>query len=268
MPSPDGDADDNDRIERLLEDPRHRGHPLQAALAQLYRRHRDQSRTLDRVMHISDAYQSHLRQEHLSSIDHHRKHLRRLEKILRISDRYQGAVRLRNVALRDDSLRDSLTGLYNRRGIAEWFADAAAGVDAGARPSFSVVLLDLDHFKRVNDSHGHEAGDLVLVGLSRLLAAELRTDDLCGRWGGEEFVLLLQDTPLDDAARLVARMRGCIADAEFALADGTRLGVTASFGICRYRPGETSLECFARADDALMRAKRSGRNCEVVDATP
>jgi diguanylate cyclase (GGDEF)-like protein len=268
MTPDDGDADENLRIERLLDDPRHRGHPLHDALARLYQRHRDQTRTLERVVHISDSYQLHLRQEHLSSIDHYRKHLRRLEKILRISDRYQGAMRERNAVLRDASLRDTLTGLSNRRGIAEWFAEEAARANAGTCSPFSVVLLDIDHFKRVNDSHGHEAGDRVLSGLSRLLSAELRAGDLCGRWGGEEFVLLLRDTSIDDAVQTVGRVRECIAGAGFTLADGTQVAVTASFGICQYRLDETSLECFARADDALMRAKREGRNRQVVDDVP
>lgn len=264
---PDHGAE-NRRIEQLLDDPQHRGHPLHEALARLYQRHRDQTHTLDRVVQISDSYQSHLRQEHLSSIEHYRKHLRRLEKILRISDRYQGAMRERNVALRDASMRDSLTGLANRRAIAEWFSDAAAGVNEGARSPFSVVLLDIDHFKQVNDRYGHDAGDRVLAGLAQLLAAELRSSDLCGRWGGEEFVLLLQDAPLGDAVQMVERLRARIDAADFPLSNGTVVAVTASFGICQYRAGETVLECFGRADDALLRAKRAGRDRWMAEDTP
>jgi len=119
----------------------------------------------------------------------------------------------------------------------------------------SLVILDIDHFKRVNDTYGHEAGDKVLVVLADLLRAAIRAADDLARWGGEEFVVLCPDVTVEGAAELAERLRAAAASHVHAFA-GT---VTVSIGVAQYRHGETPDELFVPADQALFRAKEDRR---------
>lgn len=153
---------------------------------------------------------------------------------------------------------DALTGLMNRRAFTEASERELARAERYTLP-ISVCILDVDHFKRVNDTHGHAAGDAVLVGLARMLKSMARRSDLTGRWGGEEFVLLFPQTG-DAGARIAAeRVRRAVAEAKFPSPVG-ELTVTVSIGISGARPPYTLEAAVANADKALYAAKARGRN--------
>ncbi|MFN3179470.1 MAG: GGDEF domain-containing protein, partial [Thermus sp.] len=148
---------------------------------------------------------------------------------------------------REQALTDPLTGLPNRRALEMAIEREAARVDRGEKP-FSLVLLDLDHFKRVNDTQGHQEGDRLLKEVAQFLIAHVRQGDLVGRWGGEEFAILLPRAEEGEAMRVAERLR----------AELSRLGVSGSFGVALYW-GDVK-EVFQRADSALYLAKKRGRN--------
>jgi len=169
-----------------------------------------------------------------------------------ISERKVFEAELRNLAV-----TDTLTGVWNRRHATELLtADLSA-----RRPgqALSLLMLDIDHFKTINDTFGHQAGDHVLIEVASRLRRSLRGNDMVARWGGEEFVVLLRDCVLSDALRLAEDIRAAIAEVPF----GTMGSLTASFGVAEVRDGEDLTTWLGRADQALYRAKRSGRN-EVV----
>jgi diguanylate cyclase (GGDEF)-like protein len=120
-------------------------------------------------------------------------------------------------------------------------------------------MLDLDHFKAINDTRGHQAGDRVLEGASQRLSSRVRTEDVLGRWGGEEFLVLLPDLDGVDAAAAAEAFRQELAGEPISV-DGEELPVTVSVGWAAWE-GESAAELLARADTALYAAKRSGRNC-------
>ncbi len=155
---------------------------------------------------------------------------------------------------------DPLTGCLNRRALVH---ELSAEIARARRYSLalSVLMIDLDHFKRVNDTRGHLVGDDVLKQVAKLLRAELRTVDVVARYGGEEFVILVPETALPGAMRLAERIREDIADHEF-ITDGDPLSLTVSVGVATITGGEEgrSDEVLACADAALYRAKRDGRN--------
>lgn len=151
------------------------------------------------------------------------------------------------------ALRDSLTGLLNRRQFYH-LTDQANHLPA--QQEFSLMLVDTDHFKRINDVFGHQKGDEVLVALARMLESCSRKDDYVFRWGGEEFVLLLPRTPLDAAMQTAETLRAAIA--RIAIPGLPRF--TVSIGVARHNPDESIDDLFKRVDDALYRAKNDGRN--------
>jgi diguanylate cyclase (GGDEF)-like protein len=163
----------------------------------------------------------------------------------------------------DASRTDSLTGLKNRRGFLEACDQALRRSRRSGLP-LSVILADLDHFKRVNDAQGHRAGDDVLRKVAREFVSSLREQDTVGRWGGEEFVFLLPDTGLAGALRVAENLRRRVAG--LAIAAGRDL-LTVSMGVAEYRPGTDIEETVAQADRALYRAKEAGRNRSVADGS-
>jgi diguanylate cyclase (GGDEF)-like protein len=128
-----------------------------------------------------------------------------------------------------------------------------------------VVLLDVDHFKQINDKRGHAAGDLVLSALGKLLNNTLRTCDIVARWGGEEFVLVLPSTSIDGAEQTAERVRDLLERADIKDANGDRIPVTASFGVATYSGSENLEQMVDRADRAMYLAKSGGRNRVVCD---
>jgi diguanylate cyclase (GGDEF)-like protein len=246
------------RIDALLADKSHQGHPLREALDELWKTHVDYLNRLDRITHLSDSYQSMARDRELDLGERFDKQLRQLTKIARISDRYQEMLRDVNAALKEASNHDSLTGLANRRLLMERLK---AEVERSTRfeQSFVVAMLDVDNFKHINDSRGHDVGDRVLVEIAHRMEAGLREYDLCGRWGGEEFLLLLPQTTLDEASLVVSRVHQAIQGLSV-LVDGAAVSVTASIGMTLHCAADTIQETLKRADNALLEAKRQGKN--------
>ncbi|MCZ8236089.1 MAG: GGDEF domain-containing protein [Inhella sp.] len=172
------------------------------------------------------------------------------------SRREAAALRQQAMALKDAALQDPLTGALNRRGLATALATSAWRDPA--QPAVA-VLIDADHFKAVNDTHGHAVGDAVLVRLVRLMQGLARQGDLVVRWGGEEFLLLLPHTELAGGLAVAERLRHAVGRDDWQrLAAG--LAVTASLGLAAWGPGEALDDVLARADVALYRAKQGGRN--------
>jgi len=160
--------------------------------------------------------------------------------------------------------RDQLTGLFNRREFESRFEDEFSRARRYGH-DLSVMMLDLDHFKRINDTHGHPAGDAVLRGMGRLLEETTRTVDVPGRYGGEEFAVLLPETPLENARRLAERIRVQLEAASFEGEEGQAFSVTASLGVALRTSKDAEPEdLLRRADRALYRAKDEGRNRVVV----
>ncbi|MBG6481887.1 biofilm formation regulator diguanylate cyclase SiaD [Pseudomonas aeruginosa] len=221
---------------------------------------------LERIARISDGFQSMAREQNLSLSERYHKQLRRLEKVARISDRYQQMMRDLNLALKEASIRDPLTGLPNRRMLLERLREENERSQRHGQ-SYVLAMLDVDFFKQVNDTWGHDSGDRVLVEIARAMESELREYDLCGRWGGEEFLLLLPQTRLQDAGPVLERVRDSVRT--LAVRVGTEaLSVTASVGVTEHRIGETYSQTGNRADAALLDAKRSGRDKCVFAALP
>lgn len=161
------------------------------------------------------------------------------------------------------ALSDPLTGIANRRRILLLGERAAAVAEQRSQPLCALVL-DLDHFKQVNDAYGHATGDAVLTEVARALSATMRRDDHLGRTGGEEFLVILPATVLEDAVAMAERLREAVAAIDLsAMQPGLR--VHASVGVARWRPGDPGLQALIqRADAALFEAKKGGRNRVMV----
>lgn len=165
--------------------------------------------------------------------------------------------------LRNLSIRDGLTELYNHRHSMETLANEFARIGR-YESSVSVLMVDIDHFKRVNDAHGHQAGDVILRDVARLLVGGLRSVDIVGRYGGEEFVAVLPQTGYEEARATAERLRRRIYEHSFS-ASGSPVGISVSLGVASYPgPGVTSASDLIHVcDQALYRAKAAGRNCVV-----
>jgi two-component system cell cycle response regulator len=166
------------------------------------------------------------------------------------------------------AMSDPLTGLMNRRALVEAMGRELSRAQRYGSP-LSVLLLDVDHFKKVNDTRGHDGGDQVLRGVSRTVRRIARKSDIVGRWGGEEFVLGLPQAAPPGARVAAERLRRAVAESSFELSDGSSLNVTVSIGIAHAVKGETLESIVARADEAMYLAKSRGRNrVETEDSSP
>jgi diguanylate cyclase (GGDEF)-like protein len=197
--------------------------------------------------------------DYLTKPFHHEELIARVGVGLRIIG-LQREIEAKNLLLKELALTDALTTLPNRRAIEDW---ATRQLSGAARYGFSfwVALADLDHFKTVNDTYGHDAGDNVLKTFSEILKSNSRQSDICGRIGGEEFLLVLTHTTEENATRVIDRVRTELETTQFNF-DGNSLKVTASFGLAGFvgtrAPDFNRL--VAQADAALYSAKRQGRN--------
>ena len=163
------------------------------------------------------------------------------------------------------SILDGLTGVHNKRYFLEFMERELARARRHAS-SLSLMMFDIDHFKKVNDSAGHQAGDAVLRGVARVLAAEARATDLAARYGGEEMALVLPETDAGGASAIAERLRAAVEGTAHATEHGT-LRVTVSVGVATWPGGgQTPDELLTTADRALYRAKQTGRN--RVEAGP
>ncbi|MDR5900109.1 diguanylate cyclase [Halomonas vilamensis] len=150
---------------------------------------------------------------------------------------------------------DMLTGLVNRMSFDQRLEKEIERTRRYERP-LSLIMIDIDHFKPINDEHGHDVGDQVLGDFARVLSANLRTTDICARWGGEEFMVLAPETEFSQAVQLAEKLRLAIVDVIFPVVGK----VTASFGVVEVGPNELATRVVKRADQALYQAKAEGRN--------
>jgi len=171
---------------------------------------------------------------------------------------------VRNRALAEAAHRDVLTGLPNRAALA-LIEPGLARVTPDDAPA-AVLMLDVDHFKRVNDEHGHEVGDAALRHVAQRLQALLRRGDTLVRWGGEEFCLCLPGTDTAAARAVAEKLRAGLAATPVPLPGGLALPLTASLGVAQLQPGEALAQALGRADAALYQAKHAGRNRVAVAA--
>jgi two-component system, cell cycle response regulator len=205
------------------------------------------------------------------------------EKLLASDDRFQiGVSTTVKFAVADDmeaavqrklaeaALREPLTGLYNRRHFQERFAAEVAVAHRHGRP-LSLLMIDVDHFKRVNDKHGHLAGDEVLKTVARALQQGIRIEDILARFGGEEFVVLAREAELEEALSVAERLRQLVEVAQTrwdSNGESVPVGitVTVSIGVAQLGEEETERDLFEAADQAVYRAKKNGRNRVVTAA--
>ncbi len=173
----------------------------------------------------------------------------------------ESQLRLKTVNLQELALKDSLTGLYNRRAISE---QANSEIARGLRENLpvSAVMIDLDHFKLVNDRYGHAVGDRALCFAADIIADHKRPYDHVGRWGGEEFLLVLPGIDMIEATKIAERMRSLLSSSRLDLPTGEKLAIHASFGVASAgSDAKISFdELVRRADLALYQAKTQGRN--------
>jgi len=179
--------------------------------------------------------------------------------------------------LRELALRDTLTQLHNRRFLTEFMAQESLRTvklwstssttrSIVVKQSIGLVVVDIDHFKAINDRHGHAAGDAVLLQLARLLQATARQPDLTVRWGGEEFIVIARDSDRDGAALLARRIHRCVAERAFRLPSGVDIRITVSAGYALYPFREEDVSrlgwefVLTLADHALFEAKKRGRD--------
>jgi len=166
------------------------------------------------------------------------------------------------------AMRDGLTGLLNRRAIEE-YAEAEFNLTLRKERVLSVIMLDIDHFKNINDRFGHNCGDHTLQQVAKILKEDLRIYDRIGRWGGEEFILILPDTQLMDAAKVAERIRARTAEMEMSLENGEEFSVQISLGIASTASQFSSLtKLIDAADQALYQAKQTGRNRVCIFEPP
>lgn len=174
----------------------------------------------------------------------------------------QAAVALENARLHKvvelKAISDGLTGLANRRHCEERLADEIARSQRYETP-LALILCDIDEFKAANDTHGHAFGDLVLQQFAAVLDETLRDIDVSGRWGGEEFLIVLPETTLEGAIEAAERIRTAFAALEFTGTAG-EVRMTASFGVAHFVSGSEAHELVSAADQALYEAKRRGKN--------
>ncbi|MGC9109632.1 MAG: diguanylate cyclase [Caldimicrobium sp.] len=190
--------------------------------------------------------------------------IRYLEDKLQVFHLYFNKLRLLR-ELRDLSFKDPLLGIYNRRFIIEVFKKEELKAQRTGKP-FSIILMDLDHFKRINDNYGHPAGDKVLKEVSKLVLFGIRGQDYFGRWGGEEFLILLPETSKNFAIQVAERIRETLEKYEIPISEEISVKITASFGVAEFPSDAPSWEGLLRkVDERLYKAKALGRNMVISE---
>ncbi len=185
----------------------------------------------------------------------------RLQTATRILTLYEELENTRD-SLRNLATRDSLTGVWNRRAVMERLEEELARAARG-NADLSVLMLDIDHFKQVNDTYGHTQGDIVLREIAHRVDETTRSYDGCGRYGGEEFIAVLPACKKENAYSVAERMRRCIAEKAILLDNGIAIHVTVSIGVASRKANglyATSEDLLKSADAALYTAKNAGRN--------
>jgi diguanylate cyclase (GGDEF)-like protein len=168
-----------------------------------------------------------------------------------------------NKRLEELARTDPLTELHNRRIIDEKIGEENDRHDSGSQ-MFSIIMSDIDHFKALNDTYGHQIGDLVLVSISKILKGATRAGDVVARWGGEEFLVLLQDTGGSEAREVAERMRIAISQTPIYI-DDNEIQISMTFGVAECNNENGINECISRADRALYKGKAAGRNIVILE---
>lgn len=255
-----------EQVAALLADEQYVDHPLRKALEQVMERMGQQLSRLERITQISDRYQTGAQERVLHVSRRYDRQIRKLEKAIRISDRYQAMLNDLNKALQEASTHDQLTGLPNRR----LMADRCRREDHRCQredSTYSLLAIDVDRFKSINDTYGHEAGDTVLVELGQAFRRGLRDYDSCARWGGEEFLALLIGADLSTAQHVAQRILETVRSLCVDLPGGV-IYPRVSIGVAEHCAGELYNDVYRRADAALLRAKESGRDRFLVADAP
>ncbi len=169
---------------------------------------------------------------------------------------------LKHKSLKEISIHDDLTGLYNKRYYEKTLSKLIKCPDRSSQ--FSIAVLDIDYFKKYNDSYGHLEGDTVLRVVGELFFDTIEETDIPCRYGGEEFVVIMPNTALQNAQEKAEELRKRVEELHFVTPKGVITQVTASIGVTKYIEGEAASQFFMRADEALYKAKENGRNCVVV----
>ncbi len=174
----------------------------------------------------------------------------------------QRLIEKRTHELEQLSVTDQLTKLYNRRKIDKILATE---IEQARRydHSFSLILIDIDHFKKINDNYGHQSGDHVLQAISKLFLSNIRKTDMVGRWGGEEFLIISLEKDLNKVLIFVEKLRKAVENHHFDVVEK----ITCSFGVAHYTSGDTVDSLLSRTDVALYKAKNAGRNCVKIKET-
>jgi diguanylate cyclase len=164
--------------------------------------------------------------------------------------------------MRSIALRDGLTKVFNRRAYDEQLLLTLLNFKSGKLGSFSLIIFDIDHFREVNNTYGHQAGDRILIHIAETVTASVRCDDFVFRYGGDEFVVILPGASLPDGMNVAEKIRRAVQNIEFILVKGREesLRVTVSMGVAEALPGDTPGVILARADRALYVSKHGGRN--------
>ncbi len=181
--------------------------------------------------------------------------------VLFLTYRYR-VIQLHNRQLREMARHDQLTGLYNRRLLHQILEESVAIASRYQRP-LSLIFFDIDDFKQINDQYGHSTGDLVLKAIAGVLQDNCRSTDTYGRWGGEEFIIILPESQLKSALISTEKIRKAVAESHSQ--ENSLPGTTCSFGVAEFGEAETADSLLNRADQALYRAKAAGKNCVCYD---
>ncbi|TYL46782.1 diguanylate cyclase domain-containing protein [Marinomonas sp. IMCC 4694] len=251
-------------IEHILATTEYQAHPAYQALSQLWEVTQFQWERMDRLTRLSDSYQDMMIQREKSLSERFDKHLRQLEKITRISDRYQRSLRQLNTELEKTASMDPLTDLPNRRLMMKQLSQAfyQQGDTSAHKKSVDplcIAMIDIDYFKQVNDDFGHQVGDDVLIALGQLMQNVVERHGVIGRWGGEEFLVILTSCPLHEAMALMELLRTKVS--EFSLSvDESQVTTSVSIGVVEYQPVDSMDSLLFRADSALYSVKSKGRN--------
>ncbi|MGM0768902.1 MAG: PAS domain-containing protein [Pseudomonadota bacterium] len=230
------------------------GHVVHALLAVSVVRNEDGS-VCNFISQIVDITAQRQAQDHVASLlklaNEQNRELQSLQQQLEVA----------NSALREESLTDPLTGLPNRRVMEKALNDEISRVERGASGTLTLALIDVDSFKSFNDSFGHPAGDDLLLALGQVLISAIRPYDSVARIGGEEFAILLADTPIDEAFSIIERLRSTVEQTSW-----PHRAITISAGLYSWRDGMSKEALVEAADQRLYAAKRGGRNRVVADA--
>ena len=254
------------KVLAALENPEFEGHPLRSILEEVLDRMSLHVSRLERITLISDRYQSGVQERFRNLSRRYDRQINRLEKAIRISDRYQSSLNDLNRALQEASTHDQLTGLPNRKLMADCCRREDERVNRD-NTTYSMLAIDADRFKLINDTYGHEVGDKVLIALANSFQQSIRDGDYCARWGGEEFLALLVGADLKMAQvvadRLLNTVRGILIDVGVA-----EISPRVSIGVAEHASGESYPDVYRRADAALLLAKQSGRDRYLIADDP